>query len=342
MGVRVCGVEVLGHASPAAAVSADAELPADALHRVVELVRTAGGTVAIQCEREGLLPQACTLAAAWMSDLDLFPSPEVAAAWIAIARAAAAPVDMPALRRHWARRWLACSLSTPAQVITRGVSADPPLRERYAEVRPGGPAAARRQLLSRDGAFTRTCPELRLRRDGRIKGHITPECSAAVAVVVAATEEENPTPATPHPPQPAVAKAATAVQQAPRPRPFIDWKCRSDVGWSAGGRRAARQSWAGAGALVADVGRLLPQVFARVLPLLLLALLLLPPFPAGLIAAALVALGSVLLLLLLVAAALPLLLIAAAVPVGLSVSESTPYPRKSPFPLRGARCCSLG
>ncbi len=52
--------------------------------------QTAGGGVAIHCE--GRLGAACTLIAAWMAQLDLFPSPEVAAAADAAA-ALVAPLD---------------------------------------------------------------------------------------------------------------------------------------------------------------------------------------------------------------------------------------------------------
>jgi hypothetical protein len=113
-GIRVCGAETL-----TTTADADAPLAAGALEQFAELVKSAGGGVAIHCE--GRLGAACTLITAWMAQLDLFPSPEVAAAWIAIARRAAAPVDMPALRRHWSRRWMAASRSAPAVIVSVSV-----------------------------------------------------------------------------------------------------------------------------------------------------------------------------------------------------------------------------
>ena len=315
-GIEVCGADSLGHPTPA-----DKPLAAGALDRFVELVRTAGGAVAIHCAPERL-PQACTLAAAWMSTLDLFPSPEAAAAWIAIARAAPAPVDLAALRRHWSRRWLANSHSAPTQTIAPGVSADPVSRD----ARPGGPAAARRQLLSRDGggAFARTCPELPLRRAGNIHGHIAPArpavaaataagaAAAAAATAAAAASDRNPSASPPPPPPPpSAANPPPSARGPPRPAPPAPVGGQCHVGRSASGWPAVRpQPWtgpaalAGPAALVAAAMGLLPPVLARVLPLLLLALLLLPPFPPGILVAALVALGSALLLLLPAAAAL--------------------------------------
>ena len=78
-----------------------APLPAAALRRFVALAQAAGGAVAVHADGRRL-PLACTLAAAWLAGVGLFPSPEAAAAWVAIVRGPQAEVDMAALREHWA------------------------------------------------------------------------------------------------------------------------------------------------------------------------------------------------------------------------------------------------
>ena len=69
-----------------------------------------GGAAVLLCgDRAGDRGRACALAAAWITARhDLFPSPEVAIAWAGLAvggAAAPSPIDLAALRAHWARRW---------------------------------------------------------------------------------------------------------------------------------------------------------------------------------------------------------------------------------------------
>ena len=156
-GMRVCGLDALCQFSVSASMDDDSswrseqlnnknaqspQLTGGALMAFVDLVNAAEGMVAVQCE--GRLGQACTLAAAWMAQVDMFPSAEVAAAWVGMARGldGAAEADMGELRRHWARRRPAPSPLRPARAdfFTLGSAQE---RERLGGVlqRPGGPAS---------------------------------------------------------------------------------------------------------------------------------------------------------------------------------------------------------
>ena len=106
-GIRVCRLQDLARDGDYECETLSPEM----LRVFVELVEHAGGAVAVQCD--GWLEQACTLAAACMARADIFPSPEVAAAWVGMACRTAASVDMGALRQLWARRWIVQSRSAP-------------------------------------------------------------------------------------------------------------------------------------------------------------------------------------------------------------------------------------
>jgi hypothetical protein len=136
-GIRLCDREALGMAG----CSETDRVPPEALKAFVDLVEQAGGAVAVQCE--GRAGQACTLAAAWMARVDIFPSPEVAAAWAAMARGVEAPAaDLLALRCHWSRRRMALHSHSAPSLLSRAhhsASPDPPPRGT------GQPAAATRR-----------------------------------------------------------------------------------------------------------------------------------------------------------------------------------------------------
>ena len=104
-GIRVCSASdlLIPSAKEAGPEDADGSAPlaAEALARFVSLAGSTPGAVAVHGEGRRLR-QACTLAAAWLAGVGLFPSPEAAAAWVAIARGPGASVDMAALRAHWA------------------------------------------------------------------------------------------------------------------------------------------------------------------------------------------------------------------------------------------------
>jgi hypothetical protein len=174
-GIRVCGAEHLTPTpcDPAAAaadnVNAGGEgreeaLGDDALDLFFALAEAAGGAVAMHGGVGGRgLRAGCTLVAGWMMRHQYFASPDVAAAWIAIARGTAVSVDCGALERCLARRRLEEERKSAAAAAAANADAVPqePARRRRSveegrrlsaeapELRRGGRASA-------DGGLVRT------------------------------------------------------------------------------------------------------------------------------------------------------------------------------------------
>ena len=161
-GIRVCSSNDILLSAMIAANPADdksgAPLLVEMLARFVALAKSTPGAVAMHGEGRRLR-LACTLAAAGLADVRLFPSPQAAAAWVAIVRGAGTSIDMAALRAHWARRAGWTGPSEPAPRPPRAPAGTTPRARLAGGLRVGrvgaGSAGGPRSAGRRGGAAVR-------------------------------------------------------------------------------------------------------------------------------------------------------------------------------------------
>ena len=152
-GMRVLQVRAAARRSgdgPAAAAEAGpTDFAAQAAAAAAAAAEAAGGVAALLCSAADV-GRAATLAASWVAARHgLFPSAEAAAAWVGLAAgpAAAAAMDVAALRAEWARRWgPPCPPPSPSSsAAAAGGAASPAQRRRWRDGSASPGSLARRR-----------------------------------------------------------------------------------------------------------------------------------------------------------------------------------------------------